>query len=76
MRLGELLNRKVVTRSGLSIGRVHDVTAELADGRLRVTGLVVGRPGFMARLGIRERRRPQIPWTRVARVDIEIVLRD
>jgi len=76
MRLGELLNRKVVTESGLSIGRVHDVTAELVDGRLRVTGLVVGRQGFMARLGIRARGGPQVPWTRVSRVDTEIVLRD
>src|SRR5215208_950027 len=38
MRLSELLNRKVVTESGDSLGRIHDVRAELVGGRLRVTG--------------------------------------
>ena len=49
MRLSELLSREVVTESGLSLGRVHDVRGVLEDGRLRVTGLAAAaRPSSSA----------------------------
>jgi sporulation protein YlmC with PRC-barrel domain len=87
VRLGELLGRKIVTESGLSLGRVHDVQGELKAGHVRVTGLVPGRIGLLARFGVGEadssgpdqaksHRHPAIPWERVVRIGREIVVRD
>jgi sporulation protein YlmC with PRC-barrel domain len=87
MRLGEILGRKVVTESGQSLGRVHDVQGELLEGRLRVTGLVPGGMGLLERYGITAKgsARPGqakhhghagIPWERVVRIGREIVVRD
>ena len=87
MRLGELLGRKVVTESGERLGRVHDVQGELEEGRLRVTALVAGAPGFLERFGVGARgkggaRRAKqhghaaIAWERVVRVGPEVVVRD
>jgi sporulation protein YlmC with PRC-barrel domain len=86
MRLGELLGRKVVTESGASLGRVHDVQGELSGGRLRVTGLVAGRAGLLERYGINTRGsggsaakhhgHEGIPWERVVRIGRQIVVRD
>lgn len=87
MRLSELLNRKVVTESGAHCGRIHDVRAELEDGRLHVTGLVAGELGVLERLGIgthgsggpgqtKVHGHEVIPWERVVRVGAEVVIRD
>jgi sporulation protein YlmC with PRC-barrel domain len=87
MRLSELLRRKVVTESGLRLGRVHDVRGVLEDGRLQVTGLAEGGAGFLERFGIgtegsggpseaKVHGHPAIPWERVIRVGSEIVIRD
>ena len=87
MRLSELLRRKVVTESGLRVGRVHDVRGVLEDGRLRVTGLAAGSAGFLERFGIgtegsggpseaKVHGHPAIPWERVIRVGSDIVIRD
>ena len=86
MRLGELLGRKVVTESGLRLGRIQDVQAELEAGRLLVTALVAGKVGMLERYGITARRseggqakhhgHAGIPWERVIRVGREIVIRD
>jgi sporulation protein YlmC with PRC-barrel domain len=87
MRLSELLNRKVVTESGQSLGRIHDIRGELVDGHLRVTGLAAGGMGFLERFGIgtegsggpgtaQVHGHPVIPWSRVIRVGSEIVVRD
>jgi sporulation protein YlmC with PRC-barrel domain len=87
MRLGELLGRKVVTESGVRLGRVHDVQGELAGGRLLVTGLVAGSIGLLERYGIHARGgggggqakhhgHDGIPWERVVRVGRQIVVRD
>jgi len=87
MRLSELLNRKVVTESGRQLGRVHDVRAELSDGRLRVTGLAAGELGLLERFGIgthgsggpgraKVHGHAVIPWERVVRVGAEVVVRD
>jgi sporulation protein YlmC with PRC-barrel domain len=87
MRLSELLNRKVVTESGQSLGRVHDVRGELVAGSLRVTGLVAGELGLLERYGIgthgsggpgeaKVHGHPVIPWERVVRVSGVVVVRD
>ena len=87
MRLGELLGREVVTESGERLGRVYDVQGELEEGRLRVTGVVAGAPGFFERFGIGARGkggarrvlrhgRAGIPWERVVRVGRKVVVRD
>jgi sporulation protein YlmC with PRC-barrel domain len=87
MRLSELLNRTVVTESGQRLGHVHDVRGELADGRLRVTGLCAGKLGILERYGIGTRgtggpAQPKvhghavIPWERVVRVGTKVVVRD
>jgi sporulation protein YlmC with PRC-barrel domain len=87
MRLSELLNRKVVTESGDSLGHIHDVRAELAGGRLRVTGLAAGELGLFERYGIgthgsggpgeaKVHGHHVIPWERVVRVGAEVVVRD
>ena len=87
MRLSQLLNRSVITESGQRLGRVHDVRAELADGRLRITGLCAGNLGTLERFGIgthgsggpgraRVHGHAIIPWERVVRVGSEVVVRD
>jgi sporulation protein YlmC with PRC-barrel domain len=87
MRISELLGRRVVSSSGLSLGRIHDVRAELIYGRLRLTGLVAGELGVLERYGIGTRGNggatrakihghPVIPWSRVVRVGSEVIVRD
>lgn len=87
MRFSELLDRKVVSESGLSQGNVHDIRGELEGGRLRVTGLACGSLGFLERYGVgtggsggagqaKVHGHPVIPWERVVRVGVEIVVRD
>jgi len=85
MRLSELLGRRIVSSSGLSLGRIHDVRAELIHGRLRLTGLVAGELGVLERYGIGARKaqtrakihgHPVIPWSRVVRVSSEVIVRD
>ena len=81
------MTRKVVTESGEHLGRVHDIRAELADGRLRVTGLAAGDLGVLERFGIgthgsggpsqaKVHGHEIIPWERVVRVGAEVVVRD
>jgi sporulation protein YlmC with PRC-barrel domain len=83
--LGQILNRKVVTESGLGLGRVHDVCGEVVGGQLRLTGFVTGSRGMLERLGVgtgpsgvtpKTHTHPMIPWDRVLRVGPEIVVRD
>ena len=87
MRFSELLDRKVVSESGLSHGKVHDIRGQLEGGRLRVTGLACGSLGFLERYGVgtggtggagqaKVHGHPVIPWERVVRVGREIVVRD
>jgi sporulation protein YlmC with PRC-barrel domain len=87
MRLSELLNRRVRTESGRSLGRVHDVRGELAGGRLRITGLAAGELGVLERFGVgthgsggprqaKVHGHHVIPWDRVVRVGSEVVVRD
>lgn len=84
MRLSELLGLRVRTESGESLGRVHDVRAELTPRTLKVTGLCVGRLGLLERLGIgaptstaRLRGKDVIAWKDVLRADRRgVVVRD
>jgi sporulation protein YlmC with PRC-barrel domain len=87
-RLSELLDRQVVTESGRSLGRAFDVRGRWTGKEVQVTALVVGRGGFLERLGIGssqgERRRHHktwkhdtVPWEAVLRLqDGRIVVRD
>jgi sporulation protein YlmC with PRC-barrel domain len=83
MRLSELLGLEVLSESGESLGQVHDVRGELGSRSLRVTGLVVGGPGVLERLGLRvagnpaRRSKNVVPWTSVVRADRRgIVVKD
>ena len=50
IRASDLLDCELRTESGEPIGHVHDLRAELADDRWRLSGLVLGRRGISARL--------------------------
>ena len=52
MRLSELLRRRVVTESGRKLGHVHDVRAVRRGDRLIVTGVVIGRHGYLEHFGL------------------------
>ncbi|HEY2073841.1 MAG TPA: PRC-barrel domain-containing protein [Gaiellaceae bacterium] len=86
MRLSELLGRRVVSESGESLGRVHDVRGELVGGHLRITGLSAGDLGILERYGVGTRGtggpaqakvhgHPVIPWERVVRVGSQVIVR-
>jgi sporulation protein YlmC with PRC-barrel domain len=84
--LSSFRKRKVVTESGLSLGRCHDVRGELSQSSLRVTALVIGRRGWLEHFGIgaqasassaRVRDVDVVPWEAVVRLDgKDIVVRD
>ena len=76
MNVSDLLGSRVRTENGESLGRVHDVRAELGPRSLKITGLVVGRWGVLERLGlgapgsgVRIRSRDVVPWKDVVRAD-------
>jgi sporulation protein YlmC with PRC-barrel domain len=86
-RLSVLLDRKVVTESGRSLGRAFDVRGESRSDGFVVIALVVGQRGLLERLGIgnprRGRRRHKqwdrstVPWEAVLRLQGgRIVVRD
>jgi sporulation protein YlmC with PRC-barrel domain len=80
MRYYELVGKRVVTADGQRIGRVGDLFAEHADGRLRVTALIVGPSAWIRRIGFKRTKMlhtlpaRSIPWRTVARIakDIEL----
>ena len=76
--LSSLLRRKVVTESGRSLGRCHDLRGELTPTKLRVTGLCVGQVGWLEHLGIRGHDAHRtIPWSAVIRIEGKrIIVRD
>lgn len=84
--LSSLRRRKIVTESGRTLGRCHDVRAELGASSLRITGLVLGRKGRLEHFGIgaqasaspqRVRDSDVIPWSDVLRFEEDrIVVRD
>ncbi len=75
--LSSLLQRKVVTESGDSLGRCYDLRGELTPSKLRVTGLSVGHSAWLERLGIRGHDAQTVPWTAVVRIEgKQIIVRD
>jgi sporulation protein YlmC with PRC-barrel domain len=76
--LSSILRRHVVTDSGRSLGRCYDLRGELSAGRLSITGLCIGRRGWLEHLGIREKKPPTcIPWSSVVRIEGKrIIVRD
>jgi sporulation protein YlmC with PRC-barrel domain len=77
-RFSSLQRRSIETESGRSLGRCHDLRGELTATKLRVTGLCVGRGGWLAHLGFRSHaKRSVIPWEAVVRIEGKrIVVRD
>jgi sporulation protein YlmC with PRC-barrel domain len=87
MRLSDILDHRVDTEAGRSLGRVFDFRVRSNDGVLEVEDLLLGRRGLSERLGVgnhgrRQRapdRRHVIPWSAVVRVDLErgrVIVRD
>ena len=76
--LSSLLRREVVTESGRSLGRCYDLRGELTATKLKVTGLHVGRKGWLAHLGAASGgSRSVVPWEAVVRIEGDrIVVRD
>jgi sporulation protein YlmC with PRC-barrel domain len=76
--LSSLLRRKVITESGRSLGRCHDLRGELTASKLRITGLCVGRGAWAEHLGIRGHdAHDTIPWSAVVRIEGKrIIIRD
>ena len=83
-RLSQLLGTSVRTESGRELGRVRDVRADLRPRSVAITALVVGKLGYVERLGIgapesrgRNLRRDVVQWSAVVRADARgIVVRD
>jgi sporulation protein YlmC with PRC-barrel domain len=90
MRLTSLIGTPVVEETGEQLGRVHEVRAEIQGslkhpGEVRVTGLLVGRAGWMQRLIRAGQRRDLGPapeaglvdWSRAEQVQPDgIVIRE
>jgi sporulation protein YlmC with PRC-barrel domain len=76
--LSSLLRRQVVTESGRSLGRCHDLRGELTARKLRITGLCIGDRAWLEHLGIRaQKAHTVIPWEAVVRIEGKrIVVRD
>jgi hypothetical protein len=87
-RLSRFLDVEVVTESGESLGRCFDLRGERTPRTLKVTGLVVGKRGFLERYGIgspygeakrhhKVWRRDLVPWSAVVRLERDrIVVED
>jgi sporulation protein YlmC with PRC-barrel domain len=76
VNVSDLVGLPVQDEDGGSLGRVHDVRAELRPRSLVVTGLVVGTWGLLERLGlgaprsgVRIRSHDVVPWQDVVRAD-------
>jgi len=84
VKVSDLLGVRVRTESGESLGRVHDLRAELTGKSPKVTGICVGRLGLVERLGIgaptsmaRLRSHDVIAWSDIVRADRRgVIVRD
>ena len=81
--LSSLLGREIVTESGRTLGRCHDVRGQLGASKLSVTGLVIGEKGFLERLGIgvqasashkRVHDRNVVSWKDVVRFEGKVIV--
>lgn len=70
--------RKVVTTSGRTLGRCHDLRGERTSTSVRITALCVGPAGWLSHFGVgRHDRHSVIPWDAVVRIEGKrIVVRD
>jgi sporulation protein YlmC with PRC-barrel domain len=72
-----IMGRRVETESGLSLGRCHDLRAELTGSKLEVVALCVGRLGVLDRLGIKTHGHDEVAWSSIVRIEGKrIVVRD
>lgn len=79
----ELVARAVVDAEGKHVGRVADLRAENVNGRLRVTGLLVGEEQLLARFGLQIAELVGhgrligyfVPWPAIVSIDKRIKLR-
>jgi sporulation protein YlmC with PRC-barrel domain len=73
IRASDLLGSEVRTESGDRLGRVHDLRAHQDGGGWVLIGLVVGRGGLRARLGVGGdepvREGNVVPWEAVVALD-------
>jgi len=84
IRASDLIGCELRTESGERLGHVHDLRAERAGDRWRLSGLVLGRRGMSARLvgtggdGADPLIRGEvIAWEAVSRLEVgSIVVRD
>lgn len=77
--LSSLLGRNVVTHSGATLGRVHDLRGTLTSTTFEVTALCVGRTAWLDRLGIYTRCPHQhtVPWDTIIGIEGKrIIVRD
>ena len=75
--LSSLLQRKVVTESGESLGRLFDLRCEITPRTLTVKGIVAGRRALLEHFGVVGRTSHPIPWSDVVRIEPKrIVVRD
>jgi hypothetical protein len=76
--LSSVLHRKVVTESGLELGRCFDVRGELSGSKLKLHSLCVGRRALLEHLGIRSHdRHDEVAWSSIVRFERDrIVVRD
>jgi sporulation protein YlmC with PRC-barrel domain len=77
-RLSSLLGRKVVTESGLELGRCYDLRGELTASSLRVKSLCVGRRALLEHFGAAGHdRHDEVAWSSIVRFERDrIVVRD
>jgi sporulation protein YlmC with PRC-barrel domain len=77
-RLSSLLRRKVVTESGLRLGRCYDLRGEVTSSSLRVKSLCVGRRALLEHFGVaRHDRHDEVAWSSIVRFERDrIVVRD
>ena len=74
MRYHELVGKRVVSADGRDLGRVADLSAEPRDGRLFVTGLLVGPTALFRRIAFKVPVK-RIRWKWVIKVGDRIHLR-
>ncbi|HEY3184788.1 MAG TPA: hypothetical protein VGJ77_18250 [Gaiellaceae bacterium] len=77
-RLSSLLGRKVVTESGLELGRCYDLRGVVTSSSLRVKSLCVGRHALLEHFGVaRHDRHDEVAWSAIVRFERDrIVVRD
>jgi sporulation protein YlmC with PRC-barrel domain len=77
IRASDLIGCVVRTESGSKLGKVHDLRAHAAGGEWRLTGLIVGAGGMLARLtgsnAAAADRDDMIPWEAITRLEDGLV---